>query len=86
MTLQQHHAPASCIRTIALPHDMETKRNRIMGVSTLYLHVVTVHETMHNLLEEEACLRLGKPLSLPHIIQQGTPLCQLHYLEKKNNS
>jgi len=65
---------------------METKRNRIMGVSTLYLHVVTVHETMHNLLEEEACLRLGKPLSLPHIIQQGTPLCQLHYLEKKNNS
>ncbi len=54
-----------------------------MGVSTLYLHVVTVHETMHNLLEEEARLRLSKPLSLPHIVQQRSPLCQLHHLKKK---
>jgi len=52
----------------------------------LYLHVVTVHETMHNLLEEEARLRLSKPLPLPHIIQQGTPLCQLHHLEKKRKT
>lgn len=55
----------------------------MMGISTLYLHVVTVHETVHNLLEEEARLRLSKPLPLPHIIQQGTPLCQLHHLRKK---
>lgn len=54
-----------------------------MGIGTVYLHVMTVHETVHNLLEEEACLRLSKPLSLPHVIQQGTPLCQLHHLKKK---
>lgn len=48
-----------------------------------YLHVVAVHKAMHNLLQEEACLRLSKPLALPHIVQQGAPLCQFHHL---NNS
>ena len=64
---------------------MQMKRNRteLGRGDTLYLHVVTVHETMHNLLEEKACLRLSKPLPLPHIIQQRTPLCQLHHLKKK---
>ena len=75
---------AALIWTIALPPDMKTKRNRtgLGRGNTLYLHVMTVHKTVHDLLEEEARLRLSKPLPLPHIIQKGTPLCQLHHLKK----
>jgi len=41
---------------------------------------MTVHEAMHNLLEEEARLRLSEALALPHIVQQGTPLRKFHHL------
>lgn len=46
----------------------------------LYLHVMTVHEAMHNLLQEEARLGLSKALALPHEVQQGSALRQLHHL------
>ena len=46
-----------------------------------YLHVMTVHEAMYNLLQEEARLGLSKALALPYIIQQGSPLCQFHHLD-----
>lgn len=45
-----------------------------------YLHVMTVHEAMYNLLKEEARLGLSKALALPYIIQQGSSLCQLLHL------
>ena len=46
----------------------------------LYLHVMAVHEAMHNLLQEEARLGLGKALALPDKVQQGSSLRQLHHL------